>query len=77
MNNLEKLLLLFIICGTLVVGFIQVNKLDKSLLDNRDTIYVQSIFGCVPLKDKYTPAQWAAKQDLNEKVFGYRLVRCN
>jgi hypothetical protein len=76
MKDSTAIFIFVLVVGVMVVGSIFV--LPGPNQDNgQESVYVKSVFGCVPLKDKYTPAQWDAKQDLNEKVFGYRLVRCD
>lgn len=46
-------------------------------IEEPKTIYVESIVGCVPLEDKYTQAQWEAKQDFTSKYLDQTLVRCD
>jgi hypothetical protein len=63
------------------ISFFFVNTLVNKTIETSDgeqkeTVKVGSIFGCLTLRDKYTEAEWTAAQNLNEKVWGYRLIRC-
>jgi len=74
--------ILIALISFLLVSFFLVNTLVNRDIETSDdkqkeTIKVGSIFGCLTLRDKYTEAEWTAAQNLNEKVWGYRLVRCD
>lgn len=76
MKIFTAIFITFLIVGvTLLVLFNSVLVKDEITID-KQTIYIESEFGCVPVDGEFTDAQWEAKQDLMESIGIDRKVRC-
>ena len=66
-----KYLSIFLILGILLivsVYFIEQNNKVENIDTDKKTIYVNSLIGCIPLNDKYTPEEWNAKMQLYSEL---------
>lgn len=76
MKYLIGLFGLILAIGILSIILINTPETDVSSNSEKETVRVASIFGCLPLADRYTDAEWQAKEELDTKLFKYHLVRC-
>lgn len=61
----------------LVVALVYIQNSYPS--DGKEDVYIHTAFNgaCLKLATKYTPEQFEAWNDLNQKIYGYKLQRCD